>query len=63
MSKNWKDYYARQYGEGKVTHARASEEAGVTLWEMMEYLGARKISARYDLSDLRKDLETVATKD
>ena len=54
-----KEHHARQYGDGKMTLARAAREAGVSLWEMMEYVRRRKIAAQYDLEDLRKDLATV----
>lgn len=58
--KEWKlDYYAKQYGAGKKSLATASNEAGVTLWEMMEYTRSHKISAQYDLDDLKKDIATV----
>jgi len=56
----WKrDYYSHQYGEGKMTLARAAQEAGVSVWEMMDYVRQRKIGAQYDLEDFRKDLQTV----
>jgi len=56
----WKrDFYARQYGEGAMTLARAAQEAGVTLWEMMDYVRQRKITAQYDLRDLQHDLAAV----
>ncbi len=56
----WKrDFYARQYGEGAMTLARAAQEAGVSLWEMMDYARQRKIAAQYDLEDLQRDLATV----
>jgi predicted HTH domain antitoxin len=56
----WKrEYYARQYGEGKMTLARAAAEAGVSLWEMMDYVRQKKIAAQYDLEEFRKDVEAV----
>ena len=59
--REWKlEHYARQYGEGKSTLARAAQEAGVSLWEMMEYLRDHKVSVQYDLDDLRKDSGTVS---
>src|SRR6266852_1086119 len=57
----WKlDHYSRLYGNGKLTLARAAREAGVSLWEMMDYVQTKKITARYDLEDLQRDLKTVA---
>ena len=56
----WKrEYYARQYGEGKMTLARAAAEAGVSLWEMMDYVRQKKIAAQYDMEEFRKDVEAV----
>ena len=57
---DWKrEYFARQYGDGKITLARAAAEAGVSLWEMMDYVRQKKIPAQYDLEDLEHDLEVV----
>jgi len=56
----WKrEYYARQYGDGHMTLARAAREAKVSLWEMMDYVRRRKIAAQYDVDDLRRDMETA----
>ena len=56
----WKlDHYARLYGDGKLTLARAAHDAGVSLWEMMDYARARKVPAQYDLEELQRDLGTV----
>ena len=58
---DWKlKHYARQYGDGKVTLARAARDAGVSLWEMMDYARARKVPAQYELKDLQRDLETIS---
>ena len=57
----WKlDYYSRFYGNGKLTLARAARVAGVSLWEMMDYLKTKKITAQYDLEDLQRDLKIIA---
>ena len=56
----WKlDHYSRLYGSGKLTLALAAREAGVSLWEMMDYVKTRKIAAQYDLEDFERDLKTV----
>jgi predicted HTH domain antitoxin len=56
----WKlDHYSRLYGEGKVSLSRAAREANVSLWEMMDYLRKKKITAQYDLEDLERDLKTI----
>ena len=57
---DWKlDHYSRLYGRGKLTLARAASEAGVSLWEMMDYVKNNKITAQYGLEDLQRDLKTV----
>ena len=57
----WKlEHYARLYGDEKLTLARAARDAGVSLWEMMEYARARKVPAQYDLEDLQRDLGTIS---
>ena len=56
----WKlEYYVRLYGAGKLTLARAARDAGVSLWEMMDYARARKVPAQYDLEELQRDLGTI----
>ena len=58
---DWKlDHYSRLYGNGKLTLARAARGAGVSLWEMMDYVKTKKITAQHDLEDLQRDLKTVA---
>ena len=58
--REWKrDHFARQYGEGRLTLARAAQEAGTSAGAMMDYVRQRKIAAQYDLADLRKDIATV----
>ncbi|MBI4489515.1 MAG: UPF0175 family protein [Deltaproteobacteria bacterium] len=56
----WKlEYYAKQYGERKMTLARAAKEAGVSLWEMMDYIRQKKIASQYDIEEWQKDLARV----
>ena len=58
--KDWKlEYNARLYGDGKLTLAKAASSAGISLWEMMDYVRKRKISAQYDLDDFQKDLKGI----
>ena len=59
--REWKlEYYGQQYGDGKLTLARVAHDAGVSLWEMMEYTRDRKVAAQYDLEDLQRDLGTIS---
>ena len=58
--RQWKlERYVRLYGDGKLTLARAARDAGVSLWEMMDYARARKVPAQYDLEDIKRDFVTI----
>lgn len=59
--REWKrEHFAREYGAGRLTLARAAQDAGVSLWEMIDYLRQQKIAAQYDLADLKEDLADIA---
>jgi len=59
--REWKlEHYARAYGDGKFGLARAAREAGVSVWEMMDYTRSKKIAAQYDLDDLERDLKVLS---
>ena len=45
------------YRDGKVTLWRAAKVAGLSLWEMVEVVGERKIPFRYAVEDFRRDFE------
>jgi predicted HTH domain antitoxin len=47
------------YTNGKATLWKASRLAGVSLWEMMGILRARKVSAQYGLHELEEDLKAL----
>ena len=38
---------------------RELRDAGVSLWEMMDYARAKKVPAQYDLEGLQRDLGTI----
>ncbi len=60
---DWKrDHFAHQYASGRMSLARAAEDAGTSLWEMMDYVRRQKLPAQYDEDDLKKDLDTVLAK-
>jgi predicted HTH domain antitoxin len=57
---DWKlEHYAQQYGNGKLSLARAAREAGVSLWEFQDYVRAHKVPVQYDGADLEHDLNTI----
>ena len=56
----WKmQYAANRYRENTVTLARAAEEAGASVREMMEYLRQNKIPLQYDMEDFERDLKGI----
>ena len=58
--REWKmEYATKLYAENKVTLARAAEEAGVSLREMMEYLRQKRVPMQYDLDDFEQDLKGI----
>ncbi len=60
--RDWKlERAARQYGERRVSLSRAALDAGVSLWEMMDYARASKVAVQYDLEDLESDLQSSST--
>jgi len=56
----WKlEKAVESYRDGSVTLVRAAEIAGVSIWEMIDVLGKRKVQAQYDLKDFEEDLKTL----
>ena len=47
------------YREGKVSLGKASEIAGLSVWEMMSLLKERRIPLNYSIKDFEKDLELL----
>jgi len=45
---------------GGVIATAEHHNGGVSLWEMMDYVKAKKITVQYDLEDFQRDLKTVA---
>jgi predicted HTH domain antitoxin len=60
---DWKlEHHARRYGSGSASLARAARDAGVSIWEMMDYLRSHKIAAQYDLEDFEADLRMLGSR-
>lgn len=47
------------FQEGKVTLWKAAKIAGLSLWEMMEIIGEKKIPFPYTFEDFREDFEAA----
>ena len=41
------DYSEKQYGQGRLSMARAARDAGVSIWEMQSYVREHKIAAQF----------------
>lgn len=58
--RDWKlDHHGQRYALGQLSLARCAREAGVSVWEMMDYVQSRKIRAQYDEDDLAHDMERL----
>ena len=48
-----------QYVEGKVSMERAAEMADVSIWKFLDILRERRVPIRYDLEDIKKEIEDI----
>ena len=48
-----------QYTEGKVSMEKAAELADVSIWRFLDILKEKKIPIRYDLEDIKKEIEGI----
>lgn len=56
----WKmDHYLQMYATGSISLAQAAQSAGITLWEMMDYASARRVTSQYDLNAFQHDWITI----
>lgn len=49
----------QQYSEGKVSMEKAAELADVSIWKFLETMKERKIPIRYDLEDIKREIEEI----
>ena len=47
------------YIEGKISMEKAAELADVSIWKFLDVLKERKIPLRYDLEDIKKEIEDI----
>ena len=47
------------YVEGKISMEKAAELADVSIWKFLDVLKERKIPLRYDLEDIKKEIEDI----
>lgn len=51
-----------QYTEGKISMEKAAEFADVSIWKFLDIMKERKIPIRYDLEDIKKEIEHIIKK-
>src|SRR3989344_5943281 len=51
----------KQYTEGKMSMGKAAEFADVSIWKFLDIMKERKIPIRYDLEDIKKEIESIIT--
>ncbi len=54
-----KEKAAEKYRGGKVTISEAAHQAGITLWEMEQYLVERGYKSSYSVEDLERELHSL----
>ena len=47
------------YIEGKISMEKAAELADVSIWKFLDILKERKIPIRYDLEDIKREIEDI----
>jgi len=50
------------YAQGRLSIGKASELAGMALWEFRQLLASRRIPPHYDVADLDEDVATLLRK-
>ncbi|MEK6952936.1 MAG: UPF0175 family protein [Nanoarchaeota archaeon] len=53
---------AEKYLKGKITFSEAAHQAGLTLWEMEQYLVEQGFKSDYSIEDLRKEIKDLDSK-
>ena len=48
-----------KYVQGKITFSEAAHQAGLTLWEMEQYLVEQGFKSSYSIEDLQKDIKNL----
>lgn len=48
------------YSEGKASLEKAAEIANVSIWKFLDILKEKKMPIRYDLEDIKKEIQEIA---
>ncbi len=54
-----REHAAQAYRAGRVTLSEAADRAGLTLWEMEQYLVHHGYRSSYSIQDLARELEAL----
>lgn len=57
-----KERAAQEYKEGKITFSEAAHRAGLTLWDMEQYLVGGGFKSNYSLDDLEEEMNFLRKK-
>ena len=49
----------KQYADGKISLEKAAELADVSIWKFLDVLKETKTPIRYDLDDIKKEIENM----
>lgn len=53
---------AEEYRASKTTISKAAQKAGLTIWEMEQYLICQGYKSQYSIEDLKEELEAITKK-
>lgn len=53
---------AQNYVSGKITISKAAEKAGLTIWEMQQYLICNGFKSQYSIEDLKNETQKIQQK-
>lgn len=56
------EYALKQYIEDKISLGKASEFAGISIWEMLDELHKRNITLKYKISEAEFEIENLLKK-
>ncbi|MHA1300103.1 MAG: UPF0175 family protein [Candidatus Helarchaeota archaeon] len=56
------EYALNQYLEDKISLGKASEIAGISIWEMLDELHKRNITLKYKISEAELEIEKILKK-
>lgn len=61
LARRKRDLALRLYREGQVSKSRAAEVAGVSLWEMIDWIEQAEIPSGYTLAEAMEELRQLMT--